>query len=319
MRAAVATLPGAVRRVAEYACGWCDADANATTSSSGKALRPTCALLVADALGGDYEAAVPAAVAVELAQNSTLLHDDVMDGDLLRRHRPTAWSVFGVGPAILAGDALLTLAFDTLLTVGGEEGRTAARHLSVAVQELIAAQSADLEFEGRVDASLEACVSMLRGKSSPLAGCSCALGAHFATGDTERIERVRAFGEHLAFAFQLGNDIEGIWGAPALTGKVAHADLNARKMSAPVVAALRSGTPAGHELAAYYVGTAELSAEDVARMATLVDAGGGRAWAEAEAGRQVSVALHALRAATPGGAAAAELETIARLALPDRR
>jgi geranylgeranyl diphosphate synthase type I len=102
--------------VAGYHLGLCDAAGKPTgTPAGGKALRPALTLLSARAAGAPAEQAVPAAVAVELVHNFSLLHDDIMDGDTERRHRPTAWTVFGIGSAILAGDALQALANDLLL------------------------------------------------------------------------------------------------------------------------------------------------------------------------------------------------------------
>jgi geranylgeranyl diphosphate synthase type I len=314
LRAAVGTLPAAVRHIVEFHLGWRDEDGSPTTASGGKAIRPTLTLLTAEAVGGACEAALPGAVAVELVHNFSLLHDDVMDEDLRRRHRPTAWSVFGVGPAILAGDALLTLAFDTLAAAGGgERVQEGVRILSATVQDLIDGQSADLAFEARDDVSLEECISMARAKTGSLLGCSCALGALFATGDRDRIEHARTFGERVGIAFQLVDDVLGIWGDPAVTGKAAHSDISSRKKSLPVVAALTSETAAGRELAVLYGRGEALSDEDVAAAAALVTTSGGRAWSEAEASRQLAAALVDLRRAAASGRATAELEALARL------
>src|SRR5882724_7015075 len=114
LRTAVAQLPASMRRVASYHFGWCDSEGKPASGDTGKAVRPALALLCAQAAGGDPEAAVPAAVAVELVHNFSLLHDDVMDRDLMRRHQPAAWTVFGTADAILAGSALLSLAFQCI-------------------------------------------------------------------------------------------------------------------------------------------------------------------------------------------------------------
>ena len=133
MESAIARLTPDVRAVAAYHLGFADAAGNPTRNGSGKALRPALALLSARAAGASPERGVPAAVAVELVHNFSLLHDDIMDNDTERRHRPTAWTVFGVGAAILAGDALLALAQDLLLEDGTPQGAWAARCLSAAV------------------------------------------------------------------------------------------------------------------------------------------------------------------------------------------
>jgi len=143
LRAAVTSLPTSMRRITGYHFGWWDADGQAATGDSGKALRPALVLLAAAAVGGTPETAVPAAVAVELVHNFSLLHDDVMDNDATRRHRPTAWRVFGVPAAILAGDALLTLAFDVLAASGHPSAQDAMRALSAAVIVVTALSSQD--------------------------------------------------------------------------------------------------------------------------------------------------------------------------------
>src|SRR5215468_11267291 len=131
--------------------------ANGKPGGGGKALRPALALLSARAAMAAPERGVPAAVAVELVHNFSLLHDDIMDGDTERRHRPTAWTVYGVGAAILAGDAMLALAQDILLEDKAPQSLWAARCLSAAVQRLIAGQGADLAFEQRDDVTLAEC------------------------------------------------------------------------------------------------------------------------------------------------------------------
>jgi geranylgeranyl diphosphate synthase type I len=313
LRAAVAELPAGVSRIVAVHFGWCDEHGNPVSLDNGKAIRPTLALLTAEAATGAWDAAMPAAVAVELVHNFSLLHDDVMDRDVLRRHRPTAWALFGVGPAILAGDALLTLAFDTLAAAGGGRASAAARILSATIQELIDGQASDLAFESRRDVALAECMDMARAKTGALLGCACALGELAATGDPARVERMRSFGDRLGLAFQLVDDILGIWGDPARTGKAIHSDISARKKSLPVVAALQSDTLAGRELAELYFSAEPLADGDVASAAALVEASGGRAWAEAEAARQLAAALDDLRAVNASGRAAAELESLAML------
>src|SRR5215469_8245693 len=150
--AAINRLSPVVRRVAAYHYGLADADGNPVRGGSGKALRPALALLSARAAGAAPERGVTPAVAVELVHNFSLLHDDTE-----RRHRPTAWTVFGVGAAILAGDALLALANDLLLEDMAPGGPWAARCLSTAVQRLIAGQGEDLAFEKRGDVTLDEC------------------------------------------------------------------------------------------------------------------------------------------------------------------
>lgn len=308
LRAAVATLPAATRPVLEYHLGWRDEHGEAVASGAGKAIRPALTLLVAEVVGG--APAVPAAVAVELVHNFSLLHDDVMDRDLTRRHRPTAWALFGIGPAILAGDAALTLALDVLAASGHPRAAEAVRMLGNAVQELVEGQVADLDFERRSDVLLAECIAMAQAKTGALLGGACALGAVFGGGGTRDVARMDRFGRDLGLAFQLVDDLLGIWGDPETTGKPVRNDLRGRKKSLPVVAALSSGTEAGAELGTLYHRERELTEAELARAAELIECAGGRAWCQDRADALLAEALRGLPA---GDGAADELRVLARL------
>jgi geranylgeranyl diphosphate synthase, type I len=312
MRAAVDTLPPAMRRIAGYHLGWWDENGGTTPAPSGKAVRPALALLSAAAAGGSPREAVPAAVAVELVHNFSLLHDDVMDGDATRRHRPTAWRLFGTGAAILAGDALLTLALDVLAASGHPAAGSAMRMVSAAVQDLVEGQCADVDFERQEVVELADCERMAASKTGALIGCSCALGALFGDGGAAQVQRLRAFGAHVGLAYQHVDDLLGIWGDPAATGKPVFSDLRSRKKSLPVVFALTSDTSAGRTLARLYRRAGELSADDLRRAAMFVDAAGGRTWSRGEADELLALALTELDA-VGHGPAAAELMALARL------
>jgi len=306
LRTAAGRLPEAMRQIAGYHFGWWDAHGEPSSADGGKALRPALVLLCAEAAGGDPADAVPAAVAVELVHNFSLLHDDVMDGDTTRRHRPTAWTVFGTGPAVLAGDALLSLAFDVLAPGGAPN----ARLLSGAVLALLEGQAADLDFEHRDDVTATECVRMAEGKTAALLGAACTLGATSGQRDPGPFG---AFGRAVGLAFQHIDDLLGIWGDPAVTGKPVYSDLQNRKKSLPVVTALCSGTAAGTELAALYARSDPLSDAELARAATLVEAAGGRQWSQAQAEALLAKALRDLATANPVPRPGAELAALARL------
>jgi geranylgeranyl diphosphate synthase type I len=314
LRTAIDRLPDSMRTITGYHFGWWDEHGRPTGADAGKAIRPALALLGAQAVGGAVDAALPAAVAVELAHNFSLLHDDVMDGDTTRRHRPTAWHVFGVNPAVLAGDALLTLATDVLAGSGHPQAQQAIRVLSGAVQRLLDGQSADLAFEERTDVRLAECVRMAECKTGALLGASCALGALFGGGRPEQVEHLRSFGERVGLAFQFVDDLLGIWGDPEVTGKPVYSDLQNRKKSLPVVAALTSDTPAGRELHPLYHAEHQLTPAELARAAELIEESGARAWAQGRADDLLVRAREHLRAAGPAERAARELEAVARLA-----
>lgn len=314
LRSAVDTLPSSMLHIAGYHFGWWDEHGQPVRVNGGKAIRPALTLLSAQAVGGPIDAALPAAVAVELVHNHSLLHDDVMDGDRTRRHRPTAWSVFGANPAILAGDALLVLALDVLARSGHPAAVDGIRMLSAAVQELLDGQSADLSFEQRAEVELTECVRMAQRKTASLLGCACAVGAAFGGGRPEQVADLRGFGMHLGLAFQYVDDLLGIWGDPAATGKPVNSDLRSQKKSLPVVAALASETPAGRELANLYHRDTPLSEADAARAAELIDIAGARAWSQAQAEGLLAQAMQELQAANPVPRAARELGALSRMA-----
>ncbi|HUL25819.1 MAG TPA: polyprenyl synthetase family protein [Streptosporangiaceae bacterium] len=306
LAAAVERLTPDVRKVAAYHLGLAGpdggrADGTAGTGGrtqgrrgrapgAGKALRPALTLLSARAASAAPERGVPAAVAVELVHNFSLLHDDIMDGDTERRHRPTAWTVYGIGAAILAGDAMLALAQDILLEDAAPQGVWAARALSAAVQRLIAGQGADLAFEQRDDVSLPECLAMAGDKTAALMACACSIGSIHVGAPPQLAMGLAAFGAHVGLAFQLTDDLLGIWGAPEVTGKPVRSDLRARKKSLPVVAALCAGTPEARELSALLAREEALSEDDLALAAGLVEAAGGKAWTETEAATELAAA-----------------------------
>ncbi|HEX2263152.1 MAG TPA: family 2 encapsulin nanocompartment cargo protein polyprenyl transferase [Pseudonocardiaceae bacterium] len=319
LRAAVDTLPSSMQRIAGYHFGWWNEHGQPERNPGakppgGKAIRPTLVLLSTQAVGGVAATAVPAAIAVELVHNFSLLHDDVMDGDVTRRHRPTAWSVFGMNAAILAGDALLTLALDVLAASEHPAATEATRMLSAAVQDLVEGQSADLAFERGVQVQLAECLQMAEHKTGALMGCACAVGALFGGGSPKQIQCLRSFGQHLGLAFQHIDDLLGIWGDPAVTGKPVYSDLRSRKKSLPVVAALTSGTPAGLELADLYHRKAPLSNIDLVHTAELIRIAGGRTWSQVQVDGLLALAMRDLQAANPVAQAAGELGALARLA-----
>jgi len=300
MHALVDRLAPSVRQVSAYHFGWVDADGTSRAANGGKAVRPALAVLSAQAVGAEPEIGIPGALAVELVHNFSLLHDDVMDRDEERRHRPTAWTIFGSSAAILAGDALLALAFEALLDVAPERSQAAQRAIARATQELIVGQVDDLDFERRLDVGVAECLHMAGGKTAALMACAASIGAHLAGAPDDAVHALDRFGRELGLAFQLIDDLLGIWGSTATTGKPVGADLRARKKSLPVVAAMASGTAAGVALRELYA-SGDLHADSdpavIARAADLVEAAGGRRWAGDEAARRLAIGCAALREA----------------------
>lgn len=268
------------------------------TAGMGKGIRPTLALLSARAAGAGDEIGVPAALACELIHNFSLLHDDVMDHDTERRHRTTAWAQFGIPAAILAGDALCSLASELLAEAPSSTAIWALRCVGASTRRLIAGQAADLDFETREDVSLAECLKMADDKTGALMACSASLGAVLADAPAELALGLADFGTHLGMAFQLSDDILGIWGNPERTGKPVLSDLRSRKKSVPVVYALQSGTDAGTRLKSLYFRPGELSEAELNEAAELVETAGGREWTEQRADCELQEALAAIGSLT---------------------
>ncbi|MFF1792716.1 family 2 encapsulin nanocompartment cargo protein polyprenyl transferase [Kitasatospora sp. NPDC086009] len=313
LRAAVDSLPGSMRKVAGYHFGWWEADGSPAAAPSGKAIRPAMVLAATQALGGTTVTATAAAAAVELVHNFTLLHDDVIDRDETRRHRPTAWRVFGTTEAILAGDAMHSLALRLLAEDTHPAAQGAIRRLADCVVELCEGQQIDCAFEQRSDVSLAECLAMAEAKTGALLGAACAMGAQYAGASEEAAQAMDGFGREIGLAFQLIDDLIGIWGDPAVTGKPVGADLVARKKSLPVVAALGSDTPDGRALAELYALARPLSPEELSRCAAAVEGAGGRGWAQGESCERMAAALGQLATAVPEPSAADELLALAEL------
>jgi geranylgeranyl diphosphate synthase type I len=290
LRAAVSTMrDDRMRLIASYQLGWCDADGR-PTESGGKAIRPALAILSAEAVLGTPHCGIPGAVAVELVHNFSLLHDDVMDRDLTRRHRPTGWVAFGEGDAILAGNAMLTLAVQVLIDTG-IEGRRSLPHMMNATQLLISGQSRDLYLEGRDAVQVQDVLAMEAGKTAALLACASSIGALAAGAPDRIVDGLAEFGHEVGMAFQLVDDILGVIGDPERTGKSSSSDVRAGKRSAPIVAAMTSDSPAGRRLTEIFASGPPEDEDTVSLATSLIDEAGGLDWAAREADARLEKAL----------------------------
>lgn len=309
---AVAQLGPAMRRICGYQMGWLDERGRPASGSAGKAVRPALLLASAEALGGPVEVAVPAATAVELLHNCTLLQDDVMDEDVTRRHRPTAWTLFGKSEAVLAGDALLAQAFAVLAASGHPQAAPAARELARTTHELIEGQAMDIGFERTPTVTLDEVLRMSGAKTASLLGCACGMGGRWFGADERVCAALTRFGRQLGMAYQLRDDLLGIWGDPQATGKAVLADLGRRKKSLPVVAALTAKNPAARALRRLYDRSDQLTAAEAADAAELVEQAGGRTWAEQAAGEAMAAAERELTLLARSGMTTARLAALGR-------
>jgi geranylgeranyl diphosphate synthase, type I len=206
----------------------------------GKRMRPVVALLAAGAAGGEPRAAAPVAAAVELLHNFTLIHDDIQDESPLRRHRPTVWSLWGVGQAINAGDALFAAAHLPLYRLASTDVTAELRlrlleafdRMTIAIVE---GQTLDLAFEARPDVSPGEYLEMIAGKTAAIVRFAAWAGALLGGADDATAARWAEFGLALGLGFQIRDDLLGIWGAQDATGKAPADDVRRRKQSLPIL------------------------------------------------------------------------------------
>ena len=294
-----------------YHFGWVDpAGLPVPGARLGKGIRPTLALLSAEAVGAAAEIALPGAVAVEIVHNFSLVHDDIIDDDSERRHRATVWKVFGPGDAIIAGDALMVLGLELLLDRPEPPRVAAAADLATATSAMIAGQYMDMSSDRSDAVDLDRCWEMVSLKTGALLAHSTAVGAILAGAPDPTVRQLRSFGAELGRAFQAIDDLLGIWGDPSVTGKPAGNDLRERKKSIPVVVALTSGSRAGRMLADLYA-LEQLDEDQIGLAADLVEEAGGREATAAAARECMARAAEALESAHIDPQVAGELADIA--------
>jgi geranylgeranyl diphosphate synthase type I len=294
-----------------YHMGWSGEAAG--PQASGKRIRPMLLLLTTAACGSDWKAALPAAAAVELVHNFSLVHDDVQDNSDKRRGRRTVWNIWGVPMAINVGDGLFVLSNQAMMDLAQSHPAStvmrAASLLHDTCLDLTRGQYMDMAYEEKPGLTVEDYWPMISGKTSALLSACTHIGALLAgAGDPER-ENLRQFGHHLGLAFQIQDDILGIWGDESVTGKSAASDLVERKKSLPVLYGLeRRG-----EFAEIWT-SGLLQAAEVHKAAACLEREGARQFAEERAGLETNKALEHLHAGNlHGQAGEALIELVDRL------
>jgi geranylgeranyl diphosphate synthase type I len=285
----------------EYHLGWRGPDLEALDSPApaGKKLRPALVLLVSQAVGGEITPAARAcAVAVELIHNFSLVHDDIQDNSALRRHRPTVWSLWGMPQGINAGDALFALAELVLVRDGAALSARLATELNLTALGLAEGQFLDIDLQdGQLPPSLEAYEAMIARKTGLLFACACRLGALAAGAADAESEAYAAYGLELGVAFQEQDDLLGVWGRAAETGKPEAADIVERKRGLPAAMALSAADAPDWLRAAYLDRDAELSGDTVERIIGHFDQLGLRAAIQRRVEQRYRAALDSLAAA----------------------
>lgn len=227
----------------EYHLGWRNRELQPEYSDPGKLLRPIMTLLAAQIVGGNINHALPLAAGIQLLHDFSLIHDDIQDNSDLRRGRQTLWSIWGMAQGINAGDGMFVLAhmaIQRMVDVGvpAERVLDVMRRFDRAILQICEGQHLDMKFEGDCSISQSAYIAMVTRKTAILVASCGELGALAGGGSEDDVQSLAEFGLHLGIAFQMQDDILGIWGDPAITGKPLAADLSRRKLSLPVIHAL---------------------------------------------------------------------------------
>ena len=264
----------------------------------GKRIRPLLVLLSTAACGGDWKFALPAAAAVEILHNFSLIHDDIEDQGTIRRGRETVWMKYGVPLAINAGDALFALVYSAALhllpAISEDKVIQVITLLTEACVKLTGGQHLDISFEKDRKISVENYWKMISGKTASLISTSSRIGAVVAGADREQEDAMASFGFALGLAFQVYDDWLGIWGKSAETGKSSVSDLITGKKTLPIL----FGIEKQRQFAKlYHSGT--IGHEDAAHLAELLTEEGAQAFTETEADRLTHQALKWLDKAKP--------------------
>lgn len=312
MRQVVGYIPDQVpgfNEMLRYALGWVDENGQPYLQKTGKRIRPILLLLCTEAVGGNWRKALSAAAAVELLHNFSLIHDDIQDNSPTRHKRPTVWKIWGQANAINAGDALFSLAHCAL------EGLTDAvepetvlkvwRIFNVTTLELTRGQHLDMRFEHQASIGVDDYLSMISGKSAALVSACAQIGSLIGSENDEIAAHYANFGLNLGIAFQIRDDILGIWGDPGITGKSAATDILSRKKSLPVL----YGLSQSRELVSVYQ-RETFDNGDVEEAVALLDEVGAGAYTKEQETLYYRRALDALNNAHPQGNAAEGLMTL---------
>ena len=303
-----------LRGAISYHFGWAGADfvpvPAAQRASGGKRLRPALSLLCYQGArlrqgwaADESDDAVPFATALELVHNYSLIHDDIQDRDLLRRGRPTVWSICGKAQAINVGNCLHAAAFAACLgrqrapATGTGVGDVIAA-LAAASMQMTGGQRQDLMFETRDDVTADMYFQMIAGKTAALTACATYGGALLAyTGARAHpaLPAYAEFGRELGMGFQIRDDILGIWGMESQTGKPSGGDIRRRKKSLPVLLALQEASPGARaHLSALYAMTTDLTSNQESDVRNILEECRAQALAQRHADLHRDRALSAL-------------------------
>ena len=202
----------------------------------GKRVRPVLTLMACEAMGGELSQALDAAVGLEMFHNFTLLHDDVMDNADVRRGKTTVHRRWNANTAILSGDTMLTIATQYIARTANWQVMDLFNKTAIEIYE---GQQWDMDYEHRVDVTVEEYINMIRLKTSVLLGCALKTGALIADADEQQADLLYDAGVNMGLAFQLRDDVLDVWGDPATFGKEIGGDIMNNKKTFLLINAIR--------------------------------------------------------------------------------
>jgi geranylgeranyl diphosphate synthase type I len=284
LKRVIDSCPSALCDMLRYHMGWQDEHGHSCNRESGKFVRSTLCLLSCQAVGGDTSQILPAAASIELIHNFSLIHDDIEDVSNERHHRPTLWKLWGQSQAINAGDAMFTLAYVALLRlkergIAAEKIAGAIKMLSLACLELCDGQYSDVEYENRLDIAIKDYLDMAAKKTAALFAVSTALGAYLGNSDSKLVDFFHMFGKELGTAYQIYDDISGIWGTSEKIGKSV-GDISQRKKTLPVVYGLQNSDSTERKRLMKFYTQKSIDGEDIREVKEILDHSGARDYAE---------------------------------------
>ncbi len=260
--------PSKLYDMMQYHLGWLDENFKPTIHYGGKRFRPTLCLLVYNALSGVYDKALPAAAAVELIHNFSLIHDDIEDRDATRRHKPTIWKLWGEAQGINTGDGMHVLANLAAIRLRERDVNDTRivdvlTILNETVMRLCEGQFQDMSFEESMDVTTDMYLNMVTGKTAALIQASTEIGALLATEDEKIIEHFKNFGKTIGIGFQIRDDIIGVWEKSESTGKPKASDIMNKKKNLPVIHALENSSKEHRETMQEIYAKEKLTNEDI--------------------------------------------------------
>ncbi len=286
-----------------YHLGWGDrlGRPEENSATQGKSMRSTLCLFSCEALTNDFTRALPAAAALEIIHNFSLIHDDIQDQDLERRHQSTVWNIWGVPKALVAGNAMQSVGDLALLNLAQngthpESVLKVSQLLTSSYLEMIEGQCLDLAFESRTKIATSEYLQMIAYKTGALIQSGLEIGALLATSNPGPVAAFSGFGRGLGRAFQIRDDFLGIWGDEATTGKATGNDIRRRKKSLPVVFALEQAGGSNLDDLFTIYSQDDLSEDDVERVLEVLDDVGAQAYCQDLTEASAEAALDSLYA-----------------------